>query len=419
MEVGTQSPESILWKSLCGDSRTYTIMVTKDFDVVIVGAGAIGCSTALELAPDHDVLVLEKGLLTNSASANASAFISDWWLFLGRKHVPGATDMLHEFFSDFDGTGEFEYHDHPYIELVAEEKTASQPDQEVEALKESIEDIDGISFNTATELEDRWPGALDLTSYEGGFVDDRAGVIDPVHYLRAMKEQAEEMGVEFRMQTEVTELVSDGNSVVGVETEHADEPIYADDVVVAAGVHTDDLVSEFADLPMGTFVIYGATLQSDTVSAEAVPTVSNDQLMVGPDVRGNFTTGIEYWVDGPESIPPNLPQEGLLSAAEHIPDLLNDFGDVLFLEDQTYKCPEGITVTPDQLPVIEELTDGLVVADGSRGAVALSPVIAAAITATITGGETPFSLDHFSMNRFDSDVSEVDIPFVEEAPQSF
>ncbi|MEA5409648.1 FAD-dependent oxidoreductase [Haloarculaceae archaeon H-GB2-1] len=35
-------------------------MVTKDFDVVIVGAGAIGCSTALELAPDHDVLVLEK-----------------------------------------------------------------------------------------------------------------------------------------------------------------------------------------------------------------------------------------------------------------------------------------------------------------------------------------------------------------------
>jgi glycine/D-amino acid oxidase-like deaminating enzyme len=366
-------------------------MQTTEYDVVVVGAGAIGCHTALELAPDHDVLVLEKGLLTNNASANASAFVSDWWLFLGRTHVPGATAMVHEFFEDFDGTGEFEYRNCPYIELVAEDEPEVPLGADVDELKAAVSDVEGIEYHSAAQLEARWPDTIGLDGYDGGFVDDRAGVIDPVHYLRAMKERAEDMGVEFRMQTAVTDLVTDDGSVVGVRTEAGDKPVYADDVVVAAGVHSDALVGEFADLPVRLFVIYGAVLESETVDPTAVPAVSDDELMVGPTVRGEFTTGIEYWIDRPEDIPDNLPEEGLVHAAEHIPSLLRGFDDFVFLEDRTYKCPEGITVTPDQLPVVDEVADGLVVADGSRGAVSLSPAISAAVRGSLTDADVPFS----------------------------
>ena len=79
--------------------------------VVVIGAGSIGCSTADHLAEDHDVLVLEKGQLDESASANASAFISDWWFFLEGEYIPGVTEIIRDYFEELKTSGGLKIYD--------------------------------------------------------------------------------------------------------------------------------------------------------------------------------------------------------------------------------------------------------------------------------------------------------------------
>lgn len=62
-----------------------------DADVVIVGAGVVGCATARELAPDHDVVVLDKGQPASGAAGHAAGIVADWWYFIGKHAFPGAS----------------------------------------------------------------------------------------------------------------------------------------------------------------------------------------------------------------------------------------------------------------------------------------------------------------------------------------
>ena len=53
----------------------------KGYDVIIIGGGIIGCSTAFELAKRGitDVLLIEKGFLTSGATGRCGAGIRQQW----------------------------------------------------------------------------------------------------------------------------------------------------------------------------------------------------------------------------------------------------------------------------------------------------------------------------------------------------
>jgi glycine/D-amino acid oxidase-like deaminating enzyme len=387
-----------------------------DYDSVIVGGGALGSCAAENLAADHDVLLLEKGQTIDNASARAAAFVTDWWYFLGREYVPGAIEIQREYFENLDGTGLFETYSHPYVALIGDNGNRLRSDDENRRLKEIAGKIDDVSHYSDRELKERWPGLINLEGISGGVVDERSVTIDPVHFLSATKAKAEEKGAEFRTQTEVTSIITDEGSAVGVEIEGDSDPVYADNVIVAAGTHTDKLVSDFVDLPVFPFVIAGVPIrhQRESELPDDMPIVADEEMMIGPDSHGNLTSGIEIWIDGPDDIPETLPEKDLKESAAHFPELLNGFDDVRQMMNRPYKCPEGITITPDQLPVVDALDqpDGLIVADGSRGGVSMGPVIAEAIRSILTGSETPFDLGDFEVDRFDPDLSEADVPFV-------
>jgi glycine/D-amino acid oxidase-like deaminating enzyme len=388
---------------------------SKDHDVVIVGAGAIGTCAAMNLAEDHDVLVLDKGDMTDNASGQADAFISDWWFFLGRQYVPGAIEVMREFFDDLDGTKLFEYNHHPYVALIGEEGNRMKSEEEVERLVEYSENAEGINYYTAEELEERWPGVINLEGFEGGVVDEGAGSVDPMHYVEAMKHKAEQRGAEFRLHTEVSEIVSQNGAVEGVKLAEDGSTIQADNVIVAAGAYTQYLVSEYVDLPVRLFAIYSARLEPDFEVPDEMPIVADEIMLTGPTATGKFNVDTEFWLEGPDDNPDQIPEEKILDKALHIPSLLNDGDDLRIIDDEIYHCPDGITTTPDQVPVVDSLDtpSGLIVADGSRGGVSHAPVIAVALRSILTGADAPFSLDHFALDRFEEDTDEFDIPFVE------
>lgn len=388
-------------------------MGESQYDVVIVGAGAIGCCAAVHLAPDHDVLVLEKDEITNSASANASAHISDWWFFLEGEFIPGVTAAIRSFFDDLDGTAGFTFHDRDFVTLIDDAETDSP---EVQDMRASAEQIDGISYYTADELADRYPGVLHLEGVSGAVVDEHAGYVEPRSYLRAMKTTAEADGAEFRTGTEVTDIHVEDGTVAGVGVDGAGR-IEGDNVVVAAGTGSAGLLADFVDLPVRPFVIYEAEVEWTSSSDEPIPTTAGRGTLVGVNEAGNLLVGDEYWVDDIANVPAGFPQEAKEKIADRLPQMLQGIGtDYDYVEGSSHRCPEGITITPDQLPVIDTVpgAEGLVVADGSRGAVSLAPPIALAIRALLTGEETPFSLDRFELGRFESEEAAFDLPMITE-----
>jgi glycine/D-amino acid oxidase-like deaminating enzyme len=396
-----------------------------DYDVVVVGAGAVGCSTARELATDHDVLVLEKDRLGDSASANASAFISNWWYFLQGDHIPGVFETVREFFHELDGTGEFVFNEHPYMLLIDEERDGTEPSEQVKQMKDNTKHIDDLSYHGTEQIEERWPDMFKLDGFEGGIVDDGAGYIDPLPYLGAMKEEAEDRGAEFRMETKVTSIETEDGAVSGVTVDDGSETIGAETVVVAAGTYSEKLVSDFTSLPTKDFMICGHRILPNRGSPEDIPITTGRGLFVGTDAFGSLTlAGGEYWIDDISQVnefPEEFPEEAREHVADRLPRVLKGYEtetDIQYTEDGQHRCPEGITITPDQIPVIDKIggIDGLVVADGSRGAVSLAPAMSTVARSLITGEESPIPHEPFRIDRFGSESHEFDLPLITEPP---
>lgn len=396
--------------------------IDSEYDVVIVGAGAIGCCTAVKLAKDHEVLVLEKEPFATSASANANAYISDWWYLLQGEHVPGVTESMRDFFQQLDGTGDFEYNRAPSLVLIDEEEDMNDPENKFRKMKDSSEEIEGFSYYERSDLEERWSDSLNLEGFVGGVVDEKGGCINPVSYLEAMKKEAEERGADFRMETEVTEILTEGDTATGVVINDGSEEIQCDSVVVAAGTHSKRLLSDFIDLPVRPFVIYGNRIQPKHINTDEAPCVSGRGFLIGPDPYGYLTlVGGEYWIDdfeGVDKIPEEFPEECREHVADRLPELLKGFEDeseIQYVSGEVHRCPEGITITPDQLPVIDTVgdIDNLVVADGSRGAVSMAPAIASVIGSVLTGESTQIPIDRFNIDRFDS-TADYNLPLITE-----
>jgi len=399
--------------------------VNSDYDIIIVGAGAIGCCTAMELAEDHEVLVLEKDQFATSASANANAFISDWWYLLQGDRTPGVFETIREFFQQLDGTKDFEYNQHPCLIMIDKEEDMSNPENKFRKMRDSAGEVEGISYHDRDDLEDRWSETLDLEGFSGGIVDEKAGCISPVSYLEAMKKEAEERGAEFEMETEVTEIVTENDTASGVSIKDGSEEIRSDSVVVAAGTHSERLLSDYVDLPTRPFVIYGNRIQPNQIDTDEAPITSGRGMFVGPDPYGSLTlVGGEYWIDDfdeIDEIPEEFPDKAREHVANRLPQLFNGFESesrIQYVPGEVHRCPEGITITPDQLPVIDTVgdVDNLIVADGSRGAVSMAPAISTVIRTLITKEDTQIPLELFDINRFDVATSEFDLPIITEAP---
>jgi len=84
--------------------------------VVIVGAGVSGLAAARELAPDHEVLVLDAGGVAADTSSRASGMIS-----LSLEPFPdGWSRFARDSFRDLDGRGVFSFVERETVRLVRE-----------------------------------------------------------------------------------------------------------------------------------------------------------------------------------------------------------------------------------------------------------------------------------------------------------
>lgn len=211
----------------------------KKTDVVIIGAGAVGCAVARELSKYQiDVLVVDqRDDIGGNASKSNSAIIHTGYDAtpgtLESQLVVAANPMYDELTRDLEI---------PFRRIGAilpaftEEQFEKLPAIKEKAFQNHVYDVEYLSKE---ELLEREPELN--TEVKGGLFIPRESIIDPFIHVQALAENANENGVEFLLNTEVTDIIVEAGEIKAVETSAG--TIETDYVVNAAALQCDEIAA--------------------------------------------------------------------------------------------------------------------------------------------------------------------------------
>ena len=205
----------------------------KTTDVVVIGAGVVGCSVAYYLAREGvNVTVLEREAIGSGASAHATGSLS----LLGAEFSAGASfQMARASYSEFE-------------QIVPELESATGMDllyQRRPSLRLALDDeeaglIKSLMAWQQPHVKMHWIDSREVHSIEprlshsiiGAVYEDESAQLDSYRLNLALGRGAELKGANI-LYREVTGLVTSGSTISGVKT--ASEDIHCSTVVVAAG----------------------------------------------------------------------------------------------------------------------------------------------------------------------------------------
>jgi glycine/D-amino acid oxidase-like deaminating enzyme len=199
-------------------------------DVVVVGAGIMGVSTAYHLArrAAGRIVVVERDGVCSGSTALASGGVRHQYANrIGVELTCHSIETFERFETEFGVDPQFRQHG--YLILVTTEAELWQAERNV-ALQRSL-GVD-VELLSPAETHRRFP-YLDTADLRGATYSARDGYADPYLVTTAMAARARDLGVEIRTGCEVVGVRRDGARVEGVTTSAGavDAPI----VVLAAG----------------------------------------------------------------------------------------------------------------------------------------------------------------------------------------
>jgi sarcosine oxidase subunit beta len=199
-------------------------------DVIIVGAGIMGVSTAYHLARRRAgrIVVLERDDVCSGSTALASGGIRHQYANRIGVELTRQSIETYERFADEFGVDPH-FRQHGYLILISTEAEQAQAERNV-ALQRSL----GVNVRLLTpdETRKRFP-YLATDDLRGATYSPRDGYADPYLATTAIAARARELGVTIRTGCEVTGFTRVNDRVDGVVTR--DGAVTAPVVVVATG----------------------------------------------------------------------------------------------------------------------------------------------------------------------------------------
>jgi sarcosine oxidase, subunit beta len=215
-------------------------------DVLVIGAGAIGCSVAYYLAERGagKVLVVDRGRAGDGSSSRAagglraqfSTEINIRFSLLSQPFFKHASEVL---------GAPISYEEAGYIFLARSDVQAQAFQRNVELQRSLGVDAHWLSPD---DLERHWP-YLQLDGVIAASWCPTDALIDQVEFMQALVERVRRSSVEIREGVTVESLLADGDRVIGAAT--SDGVIHAGVTVLAAGVWSPTLSASIGlDLPI-------------------------------------------------------------------------------------------------------------------------------------------------------------------------
>jgi sarcosine oxidase subunit beta len=204
--------------------------MTTTADVLIIGAGIMGVSTAYHLARlgVQRVIVLERDTVCSGSTALASGGIRHQYANrLGVELTTHSIVTYERFAEEFGVNPHFRQHGYLILIATAEELATARRSVTLQrSLGVNVELLDAAATRTLCPY-------LNTDDLLGATYTPRDGYADPYLCATAIAARARDLGVVIRQQHEVRGFLRDGDRVRGVTT--AAETFEADAVVIATG----------------------------------------------------------------------------------------------------------------------------------------------------------------------------------------
>lgn len=377
-------------------------MTNQTADIVVVGGGVIGASTAMHLAlmGAGRVVLVERGHPASGASGLSGAMVREHYLHPVLVSMAMEARGVFQNFTEVIG-GEAGFRQTGRLQLFPQHDEAA-----VHANVAMNRDL-GVNIETLSPSDaSRIVPQLDVDGIAVCVYEPDAGYADPVATTYAYVERARSLGAEVRTETPVTGLVVSGGRVMAVET--ATGRIEAGAVVVAAGSRSNRLIGNLAEpLPIVPARVqmahFGRPPALESLSAIVIDRSTGAYLredagrgtLVGAEGPGDL---IE--VEDPDDIPLNADHEVVASLWHRATLRFPDFA--------AATCRGGYSahydMTPDANPIIDQSPSaaGLFWAAGFSGhGFKLSPVVGRMVAELVLQGECEdHPIERFRLSRF-------------------
>ena len=371
------------------------------YDVVIVGAGVHGLSTAYYLAKQGvtDIAVLDKGYVGGGASARSTAIVRANYLTV--EGIPFFRESLKlyeglalelDFNLMFSQTGR--------LDIGHAESTVYALRQRVELNK--LLGVDSRLIGPE-EIKELVP-VIDLREGRhlpvmAALYHPPAGTVRHDAVVWGYGRGADRLGAEIHPFTEVTGLLRSGDRITGVETPKG--PVRAGTVVSATAGWTS-IISGMAgvELPIVTYPLQAFVTEPLKPFMDKVISSGNLHVYIYQTDRGEIVIG------GPVDPYPTYSHRSTLNMLEEIArfavELVPSLRDVKVMRQWTGICD----MTPDYAPIMGEV-------EGVRGFVLnagwgtwgfkAAPIAGKCIAELVATGKTPALIEPFRLSRFDDD----------------
>lgn len=263
-------------------------------DVLIVGAGAVGCAIARELSKYRiKVTVVDKNEdVGGDASKSNSAIIHTGYDAapgtLESELVVAANPMYDKIAKELDV---------PFSRIgailpaITEEQYEKLPQLKEKAFKNRVYDVEYLTGEELLEMEPNLNPEV-----KAGLYIPRESIIDPFLLVVGYAENAQQNGASFLLGTEVTGIVCEDGKIKGAKTTAGD--IECSYIVNAAGLHCDDIAAmvgknDYTVTPRkGQFYILdkNTSCKVNRIVLPIPTKVTKGKLMC-PTIHGNMLVG--------------------------------------------------------------------------------------------------------------------------------
>jgi sarcosine oxidase subunit beta len=364
-----------------------------DYDVVVVGGGAVGASCALHLErAGRDVLVLEADQPASKASGRAAGHLLT---YSSTKYDPDIATYSVDFYTSLadDHDGVVLYDDTDFVLAHSAEGVEHLRGLERERPSE-------LTYHEPDELAALRP-SLDAPSVEGALRFDGAVHTDPHSLTVSVLDEAVEAGAELRLERVTDVDGGDGGARGATVTTEAGR-YRCEDVVVAAGAWTPRVAGtagvDVALRPRTSQVVVLEPSGTPDVPMFHAPdlglygrTEPNGDVLVG----GGSTTPIP----DPDAFATSAREPFVQHVADHTADVASALVDAEVVNDWAGRC----SATPDRRPLIgESAVGGVYVCAGfNGGGVARAPFAGRLLADLLCGRDPRFDPEPYRPTRFD------------------
>ncbi|MFI5450000.1 MAG: NAD(P)/FAD-dependent oxidoreductase [Candidatus Bathyarchaeia archaeon] len=369
-------------------------------DLVIVGGGCIGCSTAFHAAKldrSLKIILIERQHIAWGTTGRSTAIV--------RQHYsnPETAGMALESLKVFENFPEAVGGDAGFTPTGY---TLVVGSKDQEALRRNVEMQRSLGIETSIlepgELKKLQPG-VNIEGLAAAAYEPRSGYADPVATTQSFAKAAEELGVNILEQTKVLEILESGGKVRGVRTEKGE--ITAPRVLNAANVWANQIMPrKHSKLPIRA------------LREQSCIFFKPQDFTTKLTVCGDFPNGFYFCPQGPDrlltgSLESNLPELEDPDNCEGV-----DYETVTIRSQKLVNRLPAMArgrwergwsgaydVTPDWHPILDESSevDGLYIAAGFSGhGFKLSPAVGKRMAQFVLSGNKPENLAPFSSSRF-------------------